>query len=393
MALRIGSWGLPEFGLTEKAAGFLSGGRTTDLGNAILVKPSPPVFTPARQNPPQQQQRQVSQPQGQRVSGGGYQQGGWYGNKQYWDGQLWEGGYKPNQGGGDSSSSYDDLQAQLQREADAYAGLANQSIDSMVDRVTNVEAPQARADIENEFNRAKKGSEAAVTEQAQLTTKDIGKTEDSRRSAYDEAVRYFQAANQRLQSRFGMGSSAGGAATEIATQEFYRAQGGVDKQFFSTLDDIYDRDSKVRTYWRQKDEEFEAFRKEGLAKVETNLRAALLQADQMRLQVGQNRAQMKMDLLQQAAASAQQVMLMDKQYKQNLQLAMTQNMMENQNRYGELLAQYNIDVTRAPYDSFIQNQQFNTQFTPTNTQQLPQRYVNLARRQEDELEDTNPFFA
>lgn len=30
-----GSWGLPDFGLTERAAGFLSGGKTTDLSNAL----------------------------------------------------------------------------------------------------------------------------------------------------------------------------------------------------------------------------------------------------------------------------------------------------------------------------------------------------------------------
>lgn len=35
----IGSWGLPDFGITEWAANKLSGGKTTDLSNAILGKP------------------------------------------------------------------------------------------------------------------------------------------------------------------------------------------------------------------------------------------------------------------------------------------------------------------------------------------------------------------
>lgn len=44
----IGGFALPDYKITENLASMLSGGRTTDLGNAFLVTPSPTTFIPPK---------------------------------------------------------------------------------------------------------------------------------------------------------------------------------------------------------------------------------------------------------------------------------------------------------------------------------------------------------
>src|SRR3990167_9553445 len=71
------------------------------------------------------------------------------------------------------------------------------------------------------------------------------KSQGTYRSAYEDAVRNYQALQQNRVSRFGGGSSAGLAANDIANQEFYRQQGKLGTSLQDAMTSITQARSKT----------------------------------------------------------------------------------------------------------------------------------------------------
>lgn len=71
------------------------------------------------------------------------------------------------------------------------------------------------------------------------------KSQGTYRSAYEDAIRNYQALQQNRVSRFGGGSSAGMAANDISNQEFYRQQGKLGTSLQDAMTSITQSRSKT----------------------------------------------------------------------------------------------------------------------------------------------------
>src|SRR3990167_5565297 len=154
---------------------------------------------------------------------------------------VWDDNYfqKNNpSGGGDSGSGVDtaaldaayggifSILDQASATATANSGLDLQSLDAM--KTQQLTAAQRNQDL----------ATGVYDTQEQ-------KSQGTYRSAYEDAVRNYQALQQNRVSRFGGGSSAGLAANDIANQEFYRQQGKLGTSLQDAMTSITQARSKT----------------------------------------------------------------------------------------------------------------------------------------------------
>lgn len=301
---------------------------------------------------------------------------------------------KLNSGGNGGNNGVDDLTRQLQAQADELDRAANGTLDLTVKRLRDIEYPQAQADVENEFNRGKTDIQNQLTQQDQLTAKDMEAVNTGYRSAYDDAVRAYNALSQRSQAQFGRGSSAGQAVGEIAMQEFFRSQGQLGSALQKNIGEIQYRDAAIRTGAKNDLDKLDELRKEQMQSLASQLKSGLLQVDQQRLEVGQSKAQLKIQLLQQAINTAQAISLQNDTFKKNVQIIVTEALLNNEKTYESTLKQFNIDTTQLPYQSIVQSSNAYAPFVSMTQNNQTTKYINpLSLKTKDELDVTNPFFA
>jgi len=154
-----------------------------------------------------------------------------------WDDNVRNAG-SGNGGGGDSGSGVDtaaldaayggifSILDQASATATANSGLDLQSLDAM--KTQQLTAAQRNQDL----------ATGVYDTQEQ-------KSQGTYRSAYEDAVRNYQALQQNRVSRFGGGSSAGLAANDIANQEFYRQQGKLGTSLQDAMTSITQARSKT----------------------------------------------------------------------------------------------------------------------------------------------------
>src|SRR3990167_718371 len=167
------------------------------------------------------------------------------------------------------------------------------------------------------------GIEKTAAESAQLT----GDTTEQQtafnkiiRSAYEEAVRAFNALNQQRVARFGGGSSAGGAVGELAQQEFFRQQGNVTEQQTTGNLQFAKEFANIGRYIGQKKTELENWKLDAVGQIKQNLTDTLVAIAQNRGQIESNKTRDKLAALQTARENVQRVSDADTAFRQNLAL-------------------------------------------------------------------------
>lgn len=198
---------------------------------------------------------------------------------------------------------FNKLQGQLEGNRQSDINDVNNRYQTYLDRLPTEKA-QSEADIQR--------NETGVNQQ--LT------------SAYDQAVRAYNALSQKGIARFGAGSSAGQALGELANQEFLRNQGNVSNQGIQSAQQFAAQRQKLNDYITQKAEDFRLQKDDALKQLDRNLQQSLNQINASRAQTEQAKAQMKLQAIQTAMTQAQQVEQADKAFKQNLALSLVQNM-------------------------------------------------------------------
>ena len=167
------------------------------------------------------------------------------------------------------------------------------------------------------------GIEKTAAESAQLT----GDTTEQQtafnkiiRSAYEEAVRAFNALNQQRVSRFGGGSSAGQAVGELAQQEFFRQQGNVTEQQTTGNLQFAKEFANIGRYIGQKKTDLENWKLDAVGQIKQNLTDTLVAIAQNRGQIESNKTRDKLAALQTARENVQRVSDADTAFRQNLAL-------------------------------------------------------------------------
>ncbi len=247
-----GSWNilglqLPDIGLTEALAGPTSPRNLQ--GGSALVNPGPTDFLPSNFQTAEQIRAANTAKKTQGVTSGGYnppaqqQTGGGGGN--FMD---YYAGWNPEAARADFMSVYG---GDINRLAAAKGGgMGSAGGTSIEDLISSAYAPalQALTGIESGLQGSKtsalenvtadygQGQKTITGEQKELEdalASQGQQLEKSGQSAYSEAIRNLNSLFQTMASRFGAGSSTGGASSEIIGQEFLRNQGNMRQQLES----------------------------------------------------------------------------------------------------------------------------------------------------------------
>ena len=130
---------------------------------------------------------------------------------------------------------------------------------------------------------------------------------DTLRSAYEDAVRSYNALAQQASARFGRGSSAGGAVGELAQQEFFRQQGQLQQKQAQGSQDFETERGKINMYITDQVNQLKDYKNQAMDQLKQSLKEQLTAIEGKKVEMGSNKARDKMALLQQAVSTAQTI--------------------------------------------------------------------------------------
>lgn len=269
-----GSWGLPDWGWTEKIGSIL-GSNTTNQGGSDVFANKPQVLTPPpaelpnyeapvirNSNLPTSTQVQSSTPQVQQSGG------------QNIDQQM-------------NSLIDDQYNSQMGILNQAGANLAT----SRQTQLSGLETGAGQYDREM----------SSALEQALATSKSQkSETELSREKALSENRRNLVNTQQGIMSRFGMGASTGGALVDIATESFFKTQGSIFEKGQAGLNAIFQAENQANEAYRLSKQKINEDLAQGKKQIEDDYMGKILQIESQKVDVGNYRSQVKEELLNQA---------------------------------------------------------------------------------------------
>ena len=253
-------------------------------------------------------------------SGGGYAVGGWYNGRQ-WDGSRFGApgeiivGGGGNSGGGDSGGGDNGWDSQLDAIYNGYLS----SLDQMASNANTTFGEQEKQ-LNDQVNTQ---STQLDTQKGQLlddTQTSENRYNDTLRSAYEDAVRSYNALAQQARARFGRGSSAGGAVGELAQQEFFRQQGQLQQKGVQGAEDFGKERIKINTYITDQLNQLTLYKNQAMDQLRQSLRDQLASIDAKKTEVQSNKARDKMALLQQAVSTAQSIADQERTQQRNIAL-------------------------------------------------------------------------
>lgn len=162
------------------------------------------------------------------------------------------------------------------------------------------------------------------TESAQLKTETSQRQDQFNkqlRSAYENAVRAYNALNQQKIAKFGGGSSAGGAVGELAQQEYFKQQGNINDQQSQGDLQFSGEFSKIGSYIGKKLTDLDNWKKDTMSQIQQNLSSALAEISARRGDVESNKTRDKLALLQSARDRVAAVQDANRSFMQQLAVA------------------------------------------------------------------------
>jgi hypothetical protein len=213
-----------------------------------------------------------------------------------------------NSGGGSgiSQSDISDAYAPLLSALDSYAGQLNQGYGR---------------DVQGVNDQYVGGQQKTDAESAQLNT-DVDTNQrqynNQLTSAYQDAIRAYNALAQQGNARFGGSSSAGQAVGELANQEFFRQQGNINEQQTEGDLSFIQQRTKIKDYILGKKNDLDNWKNQALSQLKTNLDSALAQIQQQKGIAESNKTKDRLAILQSAQQTADQIHATDIQFRQGL---------------------------------------------------------------------------
>ena len=343
-----GSWGLPDYGITEKLSDALGFGRTSQGGSnlpqpADVVSGSNPVYgtpyngpyptggqvagaytsnTPAGPQPFVGPQKPPTNPTPKQNSGGQQStdpraafnnfvnSGGYAG----WDmGAAWADweatkGAKGNQGGTQGGES-----AQINALYEPYLNELNNITGGL-----NSRAMENLQNVEADYGQSNQSlsSEQADLEKALALQGD--QLNQGAQSGYSDALRAYNNLKQQGMNRFGGGSSTGAAISDLIGQQFLRTTGQARQQTANAQQQLGLETQKVKTYIGQKKTDLDKWKRDASQMVRDNLAGQLEQINLKKGELEANKTAAKQDALKQAILDSRAIQQKDQEFKQGL---------------------------------------------------------------------------
>lgn len=146
------------------------------------------------------------------------------------------------------------------------------------------------------------------------------------RSAYDEAYRAYNALGQQSRARFGGGSSAGMATSDLANQELQRQVGKVGQEATQGSLEFEKQRNQLTQYITQKTNSLKDWKDQAVAKINDNFTNLMGQINANRVATEQQKSRDKLALLQSTVQQSQAIAQADQQFKQQLALFAVQQL-------------------------------------------------------------------
>lgn len=155
--------------------------------------------------------------------------------------------------------------------------------------------------------------------------------------ALAEARRLYDSLMRGYNQRFGGSTSAGQAATEIAGVEQQRQQGGINRDARQTMRQIDVARSEVENNYQTGLMQLEQQKQTAINQANRDFQNKLLEINRMRGELGQNKAQMRLQALQELRAQAYQIEAENRQFQRQLEMMKQESEISLQN-YAKQLA-------------------------------------------------------
>lgn len=338
----IGSWGLPDYGWTEKIAAKLGKGympQTNDGGSNLLdfvgSKPTTQWQTPGgaiirdpgvvlgksdiNTAPATQNNTNTNKPQGPGGGGGDFMQfyQGWDPGSALADFKAQYGGdinklmaAKGAGGGGfgyeDQSGMISEMYEPFMQELNKITGFIDQN---KINQLGNIDQDYL-------------GTKGLISQEETDLLGNISSQGESlekgERSAYADAVRAYNNLIQQGLSRYGTGSSAGGAISELVGQEFMRNVGKMKDTVLEGKNQLAVEGTKVKSYVSQKMVDLDKWKRDAVTLVNENFQNKMYEIAMRKGELEANKTRDKIALLQQTIDGARAIQQRDMEFKNNL---------------------------------------------------------------------------
>lgn len=377
MGINIGSWGTPELGITEWIGDKLGFGRDAKGGSGLVAD----AGQTANQNNNIQWNALQSYPADKkavvtpRTSTGTVPV----------TGQVPTNTQQVNTGSG--SNIDPQMMQELENQYNSQMGILNQANQNLgISKLTQLSGLETGAE---QYDR----SMSSALEQALASTKgQMETTESSRQKALSENRRNLVNAQQSILSRYGTASSTGPALGEVAMESFYKAQGSIFEKGQAALNSIFEVENKANESYRLAKAKIAEDLAQGKKVIEDDYMSKLLQIESQKVQVGNYKSEVKMQLLSQAKQRTEQLADWAREqafsleaWKAERQAETTGSTQYVTDLIKKLVAQnFQQDIQGTPQTSLI------SQNTSGQTN-APANYKPLWSSNSDELDSLNPY--
>jgi hypothetical protein len=302
-AVHPGSWfGLPDFGVTEAIGGLFGGQRTAQGGSNLYGPQSSANYTPSSiPNPTptfKDPQAGVKGLQTNRVATN---------QTPAAPAQTFDANAAQNQLMGQVDSAYGDVYGNLNNQESQLRG--------------------GEQDLYNSFTQPY-DAQQPILDQArdqglQLNQSQVNDTNQTKENALAAARRLYQELSQGVQQRFG-GNSAGEFANAFYGREFQRGQGNIQNTAGQNIQKLYDAATKINEDHEAQTKQLSMQKEAALSQARDVFNQRLTAINNARLGADTNKAQLKLQALQDLRSTIANVQSSALAYQQQIQSQVAQ---------------------------------------------------------------------
>ena len=296
------------------------------------------------------------------------------------DGWFWDAADGWKQAGGGSDADF------LNQINDIY----NNSINylSTLEGNARNEYGQAVDSTGKAYGLALQQSQAGFNQNIGQLDENRQELETDKRSALSEAIRAYNALNQARMSRFGGGSSAGEASSEILGAESIRQQAGIENAFLSQVRDLERGRQQLILQQKNYEDQLELQKQDALSGLKTELDTKMAQIQGLRVDSENARAQMRMSAVQDTINRARNVQLAFNERAANIREAVYTKMSELDGNYNRLLELAQAYDSGQYFDPYASNQYSGVDLSQRAGATNNYSYNPYAKQDDD----SNPFY-
>lgn len=165
------------------------------------------------------------------------------------------------------------------------------------------------------------GQEKSLRSSLENYTTQFGNTVNS---AYDQAVRDFQAAQQRAIALYGGGNGAGAAMNDLANQEYLRSRNGIGQQELAGKSAFGTQGQDITNWVAQKHSDLDGWLRDAKTQVQGQFTQNLMAINNNRSATTAQKASQKVQLLSDVMAQNNALQLADNNFRRQLVLVQAQ---------------------------------------------------------------------